>query len=268
MHDNTIINQVRHQLVDLSHQNKVPHLACALSCVDILYALYFHAMTIKPSEPNYAQRDRFLLGKGHAAAALYCMLAQRDFFSPDDVYSLGQDSSAFEEHPGVNSPPGVDNISGSLGHALGLATGMAKASKIKGTKGHFYTLVGDGELNEGTNWEAAMFAPAHRLDNITLIVDFNKLQGTGRSCEIMQLDDLAEKWRAFGWNTLEIDGHDVEQLKAALSSDSSVAGKPKAIVAHTVKGAGISFMQDDNNWHYRIPSLEEVELSAKELGLR
>lgn len=268
MHTNMQINAIRHQLVDLSLQNKIPHLACALSCVDILYVLLFEQMNIRPKQPDWGERDRFFLGKGHAVAALYCTLAQRGYFSPQAVYALGKDHSPFEEHPGVNSPPGVENISGSLGHALGLATGMAKAAKLLNNPAHFYVLVGDGELNEGTNWEAAMFAPAHQLDNLTLIVDFNKLQGTGRSCEIMQLDDLAEKWRAFGWHTLEVDGHDYAQLKQAVSAESLAASKPRAIIAHTIKGAGISFMQDDNNWHYRLPTMDEVMQSAVELGLK
>jgi len=267
MHENMIVNKIRYQLVDLSYQNKVPHLACALSCVEILYTLYFDTLSISPEYPDSQTRDRFLLGKGHAVAALYSTLSQRGFFDPQDVYSLGQDHSPFEEHPGLNSPPGVDNISGSLGHALGLATGMAKADKIQQGSAHFYALVGDGELNEGTNWEAAMFAPAHKLNNLTVIVDFNKLQGTGRSCEIMQLDNLADKWRAFGWNTFEVDGHDLQELKSVLDNKAIDPDKPRAIVAHTTKGAGVSFMQDDNNWHYRIPTQEEVAATAKELGL-
>ena len=267
MHANPTINQIRQQLVDLSYKNKVPHLASALSCVDILYTLYFNILNIRPNEPEWPLRDRFLLGKGHAVAALYCTLGQRGFFDSEAVYGLGKDGSVFEEHPGINSPAGVENISGSLGHALGLATGMAKAAKIKQNSAHFYVLVGDGELNEGTNWEAAMFAPAHHLDNLTVIVDFNKLQGTGRSCEIMHLHDLADKWRAFGWNTHEVDGHDCSALQNALSQKSCSTGLPRAIVAHTVKGAGISFMQDDNNWHYRIPTQQEVTETARELGI-
>ncbi|UAA39521.1 transketolase [Paraneptunicella aestuarii] len=262
-----IIANIRQQLVEVSNKNKVPHLACSLSSVEILYTLYFHIMNIRPEQPDWADRDRFLLGKGHAAAVLYSVLGFRGYFAPEQVMTLGQNGSAFEEHPGKNPPPGVENISGSLGHALGLATGMAKAAKIAGSNAHFYALVGDGELNEGTNWEAAMFAPANGLDNLTVVVDFNKLQGTGRSCEIMQLENMEDKWKAFGWNTSRVDGHNVDALHEVLKADNIVAGKPRAIVADTIKGAGVSFMEDDNNWHYRIPTVEEVDAVAKELGL-
>ncbi len=261
------IAKIRHQLVEISCKNKVPHLACSLSSVEILYTLYFKIMQINPEQPQWSDRDRFLLGKGHAAAVLYSVLGFRGFYPTDAVMSLGEDLSPFEEHPGKHSPPGVENISGSLGHALGLATGMAKAAKLQGSSAHFYVLVGDGELNEGTNWEAAMFAPAHQLDNLTVVVDFNKLQGTGRSCDIMQLEDMQEKWHAFGWNSTRIDGHSVEELEQALAKESIVAGQPRAIVADTVKGHGISFMADDNNWHYRIPTEEELASVAETLGI-
>ncbi|MCY7294458.1 transketolase [Alteromonas sp. a30] len=261
------IAKIRQQLVAVSNQNKVPHLACSLSSVEILYTLYFKVMNIRPDEPDWAPRDRFLLGKGHAAAVLYSVLGYRGYYPPEQTMTLGQNDSAFEEHPGKHPPAGVENISGSLGHALGLATGMAKAAKITASPAHFYALVGDGELNEGTNWEAAMFAPAHQLDNLTVIVDFNKLQGTGRSCDIMQLEDMEAKWKAFGWQTARVNGHDVDALYHVLKSDYIEAGKPRAIIADTVKGGGVSFMEDDNNWHYRIPTEEEVESVAKELGL-
>lgn len=265
--DQKIINEMRLQLVEISQRNKVPHLACSLSSVEILYTLYFHIMNVNPAQPEWQQRDRFLLGKGHAAAVLYSVLSMRGYFPKHDVFQLGENGSPFEEHPGKHSPSGVENISGSLGHALGLATGMAKAAKIKQLPQDFYVLVGDGELNEGTNWEAAMFAPAHHLNNLTVIVDFNKLQGTGRSCDIMALEDMQDKWRAFGWDTQRVDGHDVQELKQALAKDKRHPHKPRAIIADTVKGAGVSFMADDNNWHYRIPTEEEVDVVKQELGL-
>lgn len=265
--DQKYLNQIRAQLVEVSQRNKVPHLACALSSVEILFTLYFHIMNIRPNDPQWTERDRFLLGKGHAAAVLYSVLAAKGFFPKERVLELGENDSPFEEHPGKNGPPGVENISGSLGHALGLAVGMAKAAMITGMNQHFYVLVGDGELNEGTNWEAALFAPAHNLNNLTVIIDFNKLQGTGRSCDIMQLEDLSAKWRAFGWHTERIDGHDTEELRRVLSSENIHQCKPRAIVADTIKGRGISFMEDDNNWHYRIPTEDELNQVKLELGL-
>lgn len=260
-----VIAAIRQQLVEVSNRNKVPHLACSLSSVEILYALYFHIMRIRPEQPNWQERDRFLLGKGHAAAVLYSVLGHRGYFDKERVFELGQNGSEFEEHPGKHSPAGVENISGSLGHALGLATGMAKAAKLTKSPAHFYVLVGDGELNEGTNWEAALFAPAHQLDNLTVIVDFNKLQGTGKSCDIMQLEDMQAKWQAFGWHTSRINGHDVDALNTVLDQGQIRPGKPRAIVADTIKGGGVSFMEDDNNWHYRIPTAEEVTQVAQEL---
>lgn len=262
------LNAIRRQLVEISLRNKVPHLACSLSSVEILYTLYFQIMNIDPAKPDWAQRDRFLLGKGHAAAVLYSVLSQRGYFSEDKVLTLGQDGSPFEEHPGLNSPPGVENISGSLGHALGLATGMAKAAKLQDSSAHFYVLVGDGELNEGTNWEAALFAPAHQLNNLTVIIDFNKLQGTGKSCEIMQLEDMQAKWQAFGWQTERVDGHCVESLNNALRTEKIHTTKPRAVVADTIKGARVSFMEDDNNWHYRIPTEQEYCQVCEELPVK
>lgn len=262
----SVIADIRQQLVEVSNRNKVPHLACSLSSVEILYTLYFDIMRIRPEQPDWSDRDRFLLGKGHAAAVLYSVLGHRGYFDKSCVFELGQNGSQFEEHPGKRAPAGVENISGSLGHALGLATGMAKAAKLSKSPAHFYVLVGDGELNEGTNWEAAMFAPAHQLDNLTVIIDFNKLQGTGKSCDIMQLEDMQAKWQAFGWNTTRVNGHDIGALTNALHSESIHLDKPRAVVADTIKGGGISFMEDDNNWHYRIPTVEEVAQVAEELN--
>ncbi|MGJ8682425.1 transketolase [Paraglaciecola sp.] len=268
MHQNELEKlaaNVRYELVRLSQQNGVPHLACALSCVDILAVLYGSVMKVDGSQPELQERDLFYLGKGHACAALYAMLAHRGYFPLELLNTLGKDGSILEEHPGVNAPPGIEHVSGSLGHALSLATGRALASKIQRKPSKHFVLVGDGETNEGTIWEAALFAPAHKLDNLTVIVDFNKLQGTGRSCEIMSLEPMEDKWRSFGWETIRVDGHNIQQLEQSfnLERDSS---KPLAIIADTVKGKGISFMHDDNNWHYRIPTLDEVKLAKLELN--
>ncbi len=262
----SIIANIRHTLCDVSHHTRTPHLASCLSCVDILAVLYWKILKISPEKPNKEDRDFFLLSKGHAASALYTTLAYRGFFDVSGLYQHGQDGSIFEEHPGVNSPAGVEAVSGSLGHALSLATGMALASKIKKTDKQFYVLMGDGELNEGTIWEAAMFAAGKKLNNLVAIIDFNKLQGTGESCEIMHLEPLDEKWRAFGWHTIRINGHDLDALEQAFLSAKKI-NQPVCIIADTIKGKGISFMENDNNWHYRIPTVDEVGLAKKELGL-
>ncbi|MFT2111653.1 transketolase [Marinomonas sp. 2405UD68-3] len=259
--------KIRHTLCDISYTTKTPHLGSSLSCIDILTVLYWKILNINPNKANMDERDYFILSKGHAASALYTTLAYRGFFDIEDLYQHGQTDSVFEEHPGANSPKGVEAVSGSLGHALSLATGMALACKIKKQDNQFYVLMGDGELNEGTIWEAAMFAAGKKLNNIVAIIDFNKLQGTGISCEIMHLEPLEGKWAAFGWHTIRVDGHDIKALNAAFLEAKAI-NKPVCIVADTIKGKGISFMENDNNWHYRIPTQDEVEKAKQELGLQ
>ncbi|KAF7774125.1 transketolase [Pseudoalteromonas citrea] len=262
----TISSKMRHTLCDVSSKTKTPHLGSCLSAIDILAVLYWKVMRIDPQQPNARDRDYFLLGKGHAASALYTTLAYRGFFDIEALYEHGKTNSRFEEHPGVNAPSGVETVSGSLGHALSLAAGMALSCKLQNMPNHFYVLMGDGELNEGTIWEAAMFAAGKQLDNLVAIVDFNKLQGTGESCQIMHLEPLEKKWSAFGWHTIRLDGHDPCALELALK-EAKLMSKPVCIVADTVKGKGISFMENDNNWHYRIPKSDEVDMAKKELEL-
>ncbi|WP_105168789.1 transketolase [Pseudoalteromonas sp. T1lg23B] len=261
-----IAAQIRHTLCDVSSKTKTPHLGSCLSCTDILTALYFGVMNIDPNTPKLPQRDYFLLGKGHAASALYTVLAYRGYFPIEDLYQHGQTGSQFEEHPGIHAPSGVETASGSLGHALSLATGMALSCQLQKKANRFFVLMGDGEINEGTVWEAAMFAAGKKLSNLVAIIDFNKLQGTGESCNIMHLEPLEEKWRAFGWHTIRLDGHDINALQNALSDTDNI-DKPICIVADTVKGKGVSFMENDNNWHYRIPTADEVLLAKEELGV-
>ena len=266
MNQRTTAAHIRYTLCDVSSQTKTPHLGSCLSCVDILTALYFGMMNIDPSEPKTSERDYFLLGKGHAASALYTTLAYRGYFSVESLYLHGQTGSQFEEHPGVNAPNGVETVSGSLGHALSLATGMAVSCRLQNRTNRFYVLMGDGEINEGTVWEAAMFAAGKKLSNLTTIVDFNKLQGTGESCNIMHLEPLEAKWQSFGWHTVRVNGHDLDALNSALALAGTV-DKPLCIIADTVKGKGISFMENDNNWHYRIPTEEEVAAAKEELRI-
>lgn len=264
MHLQKISAKMRHTLCDVSNKTKTPHLGSCLSCVDILTTLYWRILNIDATDPDMPERDYFLMSKGHAASALYTVLAYKGFFDIDALYEHGQDGSQFEEHPGVNAPAGVEVVSGSLGHALPLAAGMALSCLIQKKSNRFYVLMGDGELNEGSIWEAAMFAAGKGLSNLVAIVDFNKLQGTGRSCDIMHLEPLEEKWRAFGWHAVRLDGHDIDGLERALKEADTIE-KPVCIIADTVKGKGISFMEDDNNWHYRIPTEDEVQQAAVEL---
>jgi len=223
-------------------------------------------LRIDPKAPRSATRDRFILSKGHGAPALFQVLGMRGFYPEAMLEDYGKDGSVFAEHPPTpDHLPGIEAATGSLGHGLPLGLGMAMAGRIQGHDFKVYALLSDGECNEGSVWEAALFAAAQRVANLCVIVDFNRWQATGRSEEVMALSPLVDKWRAFGWNACEIDGHDFQSIFDALARCPSSDGKPTAVIAHTVKGKGVSFMEDDNNWHYRIPTAAEVALSKKEL---
>ena len=260
-----VVAQLRAQVVELSHHAKAAHLASSLSCVDILAVLYESVLRLKDDDPGWPDRDRFVLSKGHAAAALYAVLARKHILTNDQLRSYGQEGSLLEEHPSPRLD-GIEAATGSLGHGLSIGNGIALGSRIQGQGFKVYVLLSDGECNEGSTWEAALFASRHQLSNLCAIIDYNKWQATGRSQEVLAIDPLAEKWRAFGWEVDEVDGHDHEQLEAKLCAHSEKG--PRMIVAHTVKGKGISFMEDDNNWHYRIPTSEEVQLAKAELGVK
>ncbi len=262
-----IASRIRGKLVEISHKARTPHLGSALSCVDILVAAYWSVLTIDPQNPDDPDRDRLILSKGHAAPALYLALAYRGFFPKQLLDSYAQPGSCLEEHPSLGCVPGVEAATGSLGHGLSLGLGMAIAGRIQGRSYRVFVVMSDGECNEGSVWEAAMLAPAHKLDNVITIVDFNCWQATGRSCEIMALRPLRQKWESFGWSAYEIDGHDLNALVDALRNVPDGSGNPVAIVAHTVKGKGVSFMEADTTWHYRIPDADEVKAAQQELGL-
>lgn len=259
---------VRGRIVETSHRARVPHLGSCLSCVDILVAYYFQVLRIDPTQPRDPDRDRFILSKGHGAPALSQILALRGFFPESRLETYGEDGSVFAEHPPAPQYlPGIEAATGSLGHGLSMGLGMALAGRISHRDYRVFAVLSDGECNEGSVWEAAMLAAAQRVERLSVVVDFNKWQATGRSEEIMSLSPLAEKWRAFGWHVHEVDGHDMAQLVEILSAVPDDSGQPVAIIAHTVKGKGVSFMEDDNNWHYRIPDRDEVEAAKRELGL-
>ena len=271
----TIIDQIekrarilRMRIIETSHQSNTPHLGSCLSCVDILTTLYFSVLRIDPSKPRAAERDRFILSKGHGAPALFQVLAMKGFYPEKLLENYGEDGGIFAEHPPAPSHlPGIEAATGSLGHGLPIALGMAMAARIQQQNYFVYAVLSDGECNEGSIWESAMLAAAQRVTNLCVIIDFNKWQATGRSREIMALDSLQEKWQAFGWNAHEIDGHHISSLLTTLKRFPADNNKPTAIIAHTVKGKGVSFMEDDNNWHYRIPSADEVLAARRELIL-
>lgn len=258
---------IRGKLVEMSHRAKTPHLGSSLSCVDILVAAYWGTLRIDAQNPEAPDRDRFILSKGHAATTLYATLAYRGFFPISLLDSFTEDGGCLAEHPSPGCAPGVEAATGSLGHGLSLGLGMALAGRIKEQSYRVFVVMSDGECNEGSVWEAAMLIPAQKLDNIITVIDYNKWQATGRSNEVMALAPLRQKWEAFGWSTYELDGHDLPAMVDALKNVPDGSGKPVAIVAHTVKGKGISFMEDDNNWHYRIPKIEEVHAAHRELGI-
>jgi transketolase len=258
----------RARIIETSHKTNTPHLGSCLSCVDILIAAYFHSLRIDPTKPRDADRDRFILSKGHGAAALFQVLAMRGFYPESMLESYGQDGSLFAEHPPAPAYlPGIEAATGSLGHGLPIGLGMALAARIQGRSYNVTALLSDGECNEGSVWEAAMMAAAQRVERLAIFIDFNKWQATGRSEQVLALSPLADKWRAFGWNATEVDGHDMAALVRLMDRLPDGSGKPVAVIAHTVKGKGVSFMEDDNNWHYRIPTADEVVKAKKELGV-
>lgn len=262
----TIARKIRSSLIEMSHKAGTPHLGSSLSCVDLVVALYWGVMSIDPSHPQDKKRDRFILSKGHAATTQYATLAERGFFSMDVLNTYAKAGARLPEHPVLNSVPGIEATSGSLGHGLSLGLGMALAGRIQKINYRVFIVMSDGECNEGSVWEAALLAPSLGLDRLVVIIDYNKWQATGRSNEVTSLSPLKEKWKSFGWSSYEVDGHDMKALVDLLRIVPDGTGKPVAIISHTVKGKGISFMEDDNNWHYRIPNKEEVLAAQKELG--
>lgn len=259
---------LRARIIENSSRTGTPHLGSCLSCVDILTALYFKVLNLDTGNPRAPDRDRFILSKGHGAPALFQTLAMRGFYPEAWLEDYGKDGGIFAEHPPTpDHLAGIEAATGSLGHGLPLGLGMALSARIQQRKYNVFVVLGDGECNEGSIWEAAMLAAAQKVSNLCVIVDFNKWQATGRSEDVLALNPLADKWRAFGWDSIDVDGHDMDELIDTLSNFPSSSGRPTAVVAHTIKGKGVSFMEDDNNWHYRIPTAEEVGLAKNELGV-
>ena len=259
-----LANLNRFEIIKLSNSANTPHLASALSCIDIITVIYNDILKINLSNLKDLKRDHFILSKGHAATALYVTLKTFKFITKKQYDSYAKEDSYLEEHP---SPKirGVEAATGSLGHGLPIGCGISLAKKIKKIKSNVYVLLGDGECNEGSIWEAALFASAKKLNNLICVVDANKLQGIGKTNEILSVTALDKKFKSFGWDTIVIDGHDHSRLKKELSKNNSK--KPKMIIANTIKGKGISFMENDNNWHYRIPNKQEVLRAKKELNI-
>ena len=263
-----ISKTLRKRIIETGANSRIPHIGSCLSCIDLLVYLYWNVLEIDPKEPDALDRDRFLLSKGHGAPALFQVLAEKGFFEKERLIEFGKPGSVFHEHPPKPGYiPGVEAATGSLGHGFPMALGMAAAAKITKSKYRCYALLSDGECNEGSIWEAALLAPSLKVSRLTVIIDFNKWQATGRSEEIMALKPLNLKWESFGWHVQEINGHDFKQIENAFNNAKLIEDKPSVIVANTIKGKGVSFMEDNNNWHYRIPSKEELKLALEELNI-
>lgn len=256
--------KVRMGVIEGVHAAKSGHPGGSLSAADMFTYLYFKELRVDPKNPQWEDRDRFVLSKGHTAPGLYAALALRGFFPVEDLVTLRKLGSYLQGHPNMNSVPGVDMSTGSLGQGISVACGMALASRLKKRDNRVYTLLGDGEIQEGQVWEACMFAAHYKLDNLCVIIDNNGLQIDGTNDEVMSLGDLPAKLRAFGLDLHEIDGHDMDTIEAALSAPA-VPGKPKCILAHTVKGKGVSFMENQVGWHGKAPNDEEYAIAMKEL---
>jgi transketolase len=256
--------RIRAHALRMVFKARSSHIGSCLSMADILAILYTRIMRIDPRQPLLADRDRFIVSKGHAAAIIYAALAERGYFPVSDLDNYCANGSALTGHVS-HAVPGVEVSTGSLGHGLPIAVGMAVAAKSAGMKSRIYCLLSDGECDEGSNWEAILFSPHHKLDNLIAIVDFNKIQSFGRVSEVLNLEPFADKWRAFGWETLEVDGHDILALEKNFAAPP-VAGKPRVLIAHTIKGRGVSFMEDKLEWHYKSPSDEQLKAALAEIG--
>jgi transketolase len=243
------------------------HLPTSFSMLDVLTVLYYGVLRVDPQHPKAPDRDRFILSKGHGGVALYAILADLGFFALEHLDTFGRKGTILGGHPDMHKVPGIEASTGALGHGLPFGAGVALAGKKDGKLYRVFVVIGDGECQEGSIWETALFAPSVGLDNLTVIVDYNKLQAMDHLDKIIPMEPMAEKWKAFGWAVTEVDGHDVDALSALFARLPLMSGKPSLIVAHTVKGKGISFMEDVPIWHYRPMKPDELKRAADELGL-
>ena len=258
--------QLRRHVITMIATAGSGHPGGSLSAADIVTALYFKVMRHNPKNTQWPDRNRFILSKGHAAPILYAALAECGYFPVEELSTLRKLGSRLQGHTDRTLTPGVEMSAGSLGQGLSFGIGIALAARLDKRDYHVYVLLGDGECEEGQIWEAAMSAPHFRIDNLTAIVDHNGIQLDGRCCDIMGLESLADKWRAFNWHVIEIDGHDMNQILHALEEAGKTKGRPTVIIAHTVKGKGVSFMENNVDFHGKAPTAQEAEIALKELA--
>lgn len=262
----TFAAKIRRHALCMVHRAGASHIGSCLSMADLLAAFYCRTLKVDANRPDWPGRDRFVLSKGHGAAILYAALAERGFFPLDWLDRYCTNGSPLTGHVNHLGVPGVEVSTGSLGHGLSIGCGMALAGRAASVPFRCFVLLSDGECDEGSTWEAALFAPHHRLGNLTAIVDYNKIQSFGDVADVLSLEPLADKWRAFGWKVLEIDGHDLVAINAALGSVDAGAERPLALIAHTVKGKGVSFMENELLWHYRNPDADQLASALQEVG--
>lgn len=256
---------IRCSVLTMVKEAGVGHIGGSLSVTDILVSLYFKVLKVDPEYPRWPDRDRLVVSKGHCAAALYSTLAERGFFPKEELKTFGMINSNLQVHPDKTKVPGIEASTGALGQGLSIGLGMALAARLDKKDYHTFVILGDGEIQEGQIWEAAMFAAHYKLDNLTAILDLNNVQLTGNVSEIMGIAPVADKWRAFGWKVLEIDGHDFKQIIESLYKAKEVKGQPAMIIANTVKGKGVSFMQNTCKWHGNVPAQDEYEAAIAEI---
>ncbi|MGD9054991.1 MAG: transketolase [Desulfobacterales bacterium] len=256
---------IRCDIIDMICTAAAGHPGGSLSAADIVTALYFRVMRIDPENPDWPDRDRFILSKGHACPVWYAALAERGYFDKAHLKTLRQMGSILQGHPDMNKTPGIDMTAGSLGHGLPAGLGMALSGKLQQKDYHVFVIIGDGESQEGSIWEASMAAPNFKLDNLTAILDYNHLQNDYSVDDIMPIHPVVDKWQAFGWNVIEIDGHNMAQVVGALEKAKAHKGAPTMIVANTVKGKGVSYMENVCEWHGKAPCQEEADQALKEL---
>ncbi|KNF09171.1 transketolase, N-terminal subunit [Gottschalkia purinilytica] len=261
-----ISNKLRKNIINMIHESKSGHPGGSLSACEILTTLYFKEMKIDPKNPKWEDRDRFVLSKGHAAPVLYATLAEKGYFPKEELMKLRKIDSMLQGHPDMKGTPGVDMSTGSLGQGLSAANGIALAGKIDNKGYRVYALLGDGEVQEGMIWEAAMFSAHYKLDNLTVFLDHNGLQIDGNNEEVMNIEPIDKKFEAFGWNVIKIDGHDFKQIIKAIEKSKNLKEKPTIIIAKTVKGKGVSFMENEAGWHGNAPNDEQTNQALNELG--
>jgi transketolase len=261
-----VATNIRKDIIQAVHAAGSGHPGGSLSAADLLTVLYFHKMNIDPKNPKMENRDRFVLSKGHAAPVLYGALAQRGFFPKEELLKLRHMGAMLQGHPDMKNIPGVEMSTGSLGQGFSTTIGMALASKLDKVDNRIYTLLGDGEIQEGLVWEAAMAAGHYNLDNLTAIVDFNGLQIDGKNDDVMTVSPIDKKFESFGWHVITIDGHNMEEIINAFDEAGRAKGKPTVVIAKTIKGKGVSFMEDQAGWHGSAPNDEQATTALDELG--